>query len=127
MTKDDTDDARTGDIPDKQSAGPRKSRTIRFSDSEWNRVETAANEQGISTAEFVRNAAICVADVKPQEQSGKISPGLIALIESTYRYTYFLSTLKRDELIREQRSAEVDDMVQAARASQSLLLNKTSD
>ena len=35
----------------------RSPRSIRFSDSEWERVETAADGRGIAAAEFVRHAA----------------------------------------------------------------------
>ena len=44
MTKDDPIGADTDANPDKKPSAPRKSRTIRFSDSEWAQVETAANQ-----------------------------------------------------------------------------------
>ena len=127
MTKDDTDGARTGDFPDKKYADPRKSRTIRFSDSEWNQVETAANEQGIPAAQFVRDAALSATHGKSVEDVGTLPPGLVKLIETTYRYAYILATLKRDELIRSRRGDEMEELVRAARESQSLLLNQPSE
>lgn len=127
MTKDDPNGAETGENPDRKSAGPRKSRTIRFSDSEWNRIESTANEHGIPAAEFIRDAALGVATGKSEEDSGIIPPGIAALIESTYRYAYILATLKRNELIRERRADEVDEIVQAARESQALLMNQASE
>lgn len=127
MTKDHPNPAKTDTNPDKKPGGPRKSHTIRFSDLEWSQVETAANEQGIPAAEFVRYAALRLAGGKFGEDSGVLPPGIIALIESTYRYSYILATLKRNELIRERRGDEVNDMVKAARQAQALLLKQASD
>ena len=126
MTKDDPSGANAGTNPDRKPAAPRRSHTIRFSDSEWNRVETAANAQAIPAAEFVRDAALSLAGGKSGEDSGNISPGIVSLVESTYRYAYILATLKRNEMIREQRGNEVNEMVRAARESQSVLLNQAS-
>ena len=56
--------------PDTPDSGPdidekggesRRARSIRFSDPEWETVETAATERGMSAAEFARHAALGVA------------------------------------------------------------------
>ena len=127
MTMDDPSSAKNHPNADTIRSGPRKSRTIRFSDSEWAQVETTAKDQGIPAAEFVRDAALHATARASGNDSGQISPGIIALIESTYRYAYILATLKRSELMSERRGDEVDEVVRAARESQALLLNRTSE
>ena len=126
MTKNTPGAARTGTNPDKNTTDPRKSRTIRFSDSEWKRVETAAKKQAMSVAQFVRRAALRLSGTDPAPDSANLSPEIVALIQSTYRYAYIAATLKRDELIREQRGDEVNAVVQAARESQALLLKQAA-
>lgn len=111
----------------KHAADPRTPRAIRFSEAEWERVRTAAAKRGISFGSFVREAAMTVAGADSVEDSGQLPPGLVALIEGTYRYTYILATLKREELIREQRGVEVENLVEAARKSQDLLLDRVSE
>ena len=56
-----------------------------------------------------------------------LPPGILELIKRTYRGTYILSTLKRDEMIHEGRGEELDRTVQAARDIQELLLTDTSN
>ena len=81
----------------------------------------------MASAEFVRDAALSVADGKSVDDLGKITPGIVTLIESTFRSAYFVATPKRDELTRERREDEVDEMVQAGRDVQALLLNRVSE
>ena len=102
----------------------RASRTIRFSDREWEQVSQAAARHDIaSPAEFVRNAAMAMAKDDSLMTGHVLSPGLVQLIEHTFRGVLFLSTLKRDELTREGREEEVESMVQAGREAQSKLLS----
>ena len=127
MTKYTPGAAQTGTNPDKKTTDPRKSRTIRFSDSEWKQVETAAKQRAMSVAQFVRRTALRLSGTDPAPDSATLSPEIVALIQSTYRYAYITATLKRDELIREQRGDEVNAVVQAARESQALLLNQAAE
>ena len=126
MTNDDPVGDNTATNPHKNTAAPRKSRTVRFSDSEWKQVETAAKERAMPAAQFVRRAALRLSGTDPTPDSANLPPEIVALIESTYRYAYIAATLKRDELIREQRGDEVNAVVRAARESQTLLLNQAS-
>ena len=100
----------------------RAPRTIRFSDAEWEKVEQAAREIGISPATFARNAALRAAADSEVDPAGALPPEFLELVKRIYRSTYILSTLKRDELIREGRREELDHTVQAARQAQALLL-----
>ena len=97
-------------------------RAIRFSDSEWKRVKMAAAEHDIPAAGFVRNAALAVAKGKSGADSPTFTPAIVELIKQTHRSAYILSTLKRDEMLREGRRKEIDDVVHAAREVQATLL-----
>ncbi len=105
----------------------RAPRTIRFSDTEWEKVEQAARGIGISPATFARNAAVRAAAVPKVDPAGALPPEFLELVKRIYRSTYILSTLKRDELIREGRREELDRTVQAAREAQALVLDHSSD
>ena len=100
----------------------RAPRTIRFSDAEWKEVEQAAREIGISPATFARNAALRAAAVSRVDPAGALPQEFMELVKRIYRSTYILSTLKRDELIRDGRREELDRTVQAAREAQAFLL-----
>ena len=103
---------------------PRTSRSIRFSDREWEQVSQAAAKHDMnSPAEFVRNAAMTMARNEALMTRGALSPGLVQLIEHTFRGVLFLSTIKRDEMTREGRGAEVESMVRAGMEAQSELLS----
>ena len=113
------------DTEEKQSQA-RTSRTIRFSDPEWERVEIAARKHGATAAEFIRNAALALAGEETGVDSGPIPSGITAQIERIYRGVYLLSTLKRDELLREGRKNELDRVMKDARESQASILDDTS-
>ena len=108
--------------PGTRHGDARTSRTIRFSDREWEQVSQAAARHDIaSPAEFVRNAAIAMARDESPTTRSTLSPGMVQLIEHTFRGVLFLSTLKRDEMIREGRQDEVESVIQAGREAQSEL------
>ena len=102
----------------------RTSRTIRFSDREWEQVSHAAARHDMnSAAEFVRNAAVTMAKDDSLLTRGSLPPGVVQMIEHTFRGVLFLSSLKRDELISEGRQDEVESMVREGRDAQSKLLS----
>ena len=80
----------------------RAPRTIRFSDSEWKRIDKLAIEHGVSSSELVRQTMIAMANgrfpVWFDVTSPALSAGLQTQIEKIYRATYMLVTLKRDEM-----------------------------
>ena len=122
MTDNDATEADT----DEKHSERRSPRTVRFSDPEWDKVEKAAAKRNLSPATFVRNAALADAANQNAMASGAVPPEVLELIKRIYRGTYMLSTLKRDEMIREGRGEEVDRTVQAARDIQDFLLDDTS-
>ena len=94
----------------------RRSRTIRFSDSEWQLVEDAALRQGIPASQLVRAATLAAAEDRLDRPAGTaLSPGHVALIEDIYRGVYLLTTLRGQELIHAKRKKELDEIVKDGR------------
>ncbi len=127
MSKNEQIGAEIGATPDEKQTDTRTPRAIRFSDSEWKRVKTAAAEYDLSVAEFVRDAALAFAGGRTGAESAAMPAGVVGLIERIYRGVYLLSTLKRDEMIREGRQDELDRIRKDARDSQASLLDGTSE
>ena len=126
MSENERTDAETGATPDEKQTDTRTPRAIRFSDSEWDEVKTAAAEHKIPAAEFVRDAALDLARNKNIADSAAMPPGIVALIERIYRSTYIVATLKRDEMPREGRGDELDEMIKLARETQATILEDAS-
>ena len=113
---------RTGSDDPEKRADTRRSKTIRFSDPEWELVERAAAERGIPAAEFARNAAMDAAEGR----IAALDAEMVETIRRIYRSTYIVATLKRDEMFREGREEEMKQMVEAARDSQASLATTAS-
>ena len=112
---------------DARSADSRTPRTIRFTDSEWAKVSRAAAAANISTATFARNAVLN-AIAEPAAASGSaLPPGILELVKRTYRSAYILSTLKRDDMIREGRQEQLEQTVRAARDAEAQVLGDASE
>ena len=102
--------------PGTRAGDPRRSRTIRFSDSEWQLIENAALRQGISASQLVRSVMLAAVEERlasPAEAA--LTPGHLALIEATYRAVYVLATINREEMLDAERANELDEIVAAAR------------
>ena len=116
--------------PESQEKGgeSRRVRSIRFSDSEWQVVEKAATERGMNAAKFVRHAALGVANGRFGAEPVALPSQYADLIEHIFCGTHLLVTLKRDDLIREGRGKELDELVKSTRALQeSILEPRTAD
>ena len=109
----------------------RSPRSIRFSDSEWARIDKLAIEQEISSSEFVRETVVGMIDGKfPawfDATASALPAGIQTLIETTYRGVYILATLKRDELYREERHEELDAVLEVAKSTQEAIMENASD
>ena len=101
--------------------GPRRTRGLRFSDSEWEEIRTAAEGDGQTVSEFVRDRLLAIARGNAAGDSAESLAPLAPLIERTFRYTWFLATRKRDEMIQEGRHEEIDNLVKEARELQERL------
>ena len=109
---------KTGANSPRSRTEPRAPRSIRFFDEEWSAIEEAAEARGMTAAELVRHAAVSLTRGKIGPNSPPIPAETVAQIERIYRGVYLLSTLKRDELIREGRQDECDRIGHDARKSQ---------
>ena len=105
----------------------RKTRSIRFSDSEWEEVRNAALADDLPAAEFVRERILAL--VRDREGAGApaVASPMAPLIERMFRYTWFLATERRDAMIREGREAELERLVGEARAFQESLSRNAPD
>ena len=110
-----------------RQADARKTRGIRFSDSEREEVKTAAERHAVPAAEFVREKIFDFARNPDGANFTAVPPSLAPLIERMFRYTWMLATLRRDELIREGRGEEIEKLVQEARVLQESLLRSPSE
>ena len=121
-----TSDAPESDpVTEEKGGESRRARSIRFSDSEWEAAENAATERGMNPAEFARHATLGVASGRYIADRGAIPPQHAHLIERIFRSTHILVTLKRDEMIREGRGEELDELVKATHAFQESLAKQT--
>ena len=99
----------------------RRSRSVRFLDSEWDRIEAFAESRGLIGSEFVRYA-VFAATANQGEATGRLAP----LIETTIRATHIMVTKMRDDMFQAGRRAELEKLVQSARTLQDELLRKRS-
>ena len=123
MTKTDRIEPESGDAPTANPGAARRTRGIRFSDSEWQEVKTAAELHDVPAAEFVRTKILDIARGRADAAPGSLTP----LIERTFRYTFVLATHKLDELTREGRGEEMEKLAREARAIQDRLQGGDSD
>lgn len=112
--KTDPTEPESGDRPTARPGAARRTRGIRFSDSEWEEVKAAAELHDVPAAEFVRTKIL---DAARSPASASLTP----LIERTFRYAYVLATHRHDELIREGRGEEMGKLAQEAQELQGQL------
>lgn len=117
-----SDAPESGPESDEKGGESRRARSIRFSDSEWEAVEKAAKKRGMNVAEFARHAAIGVATGRYGAGESTLPPEYAHLIERIFRSTHILVTLKRDEMIREGRGNDLDELVKTTRELQNSLI-----
>ena len=90
----------------------RRTRGIRFSESEWREVREAAERRGVPAAEFIR--ATVLAAARDRDNAPNLA-GLAPLIERTFRYAWVLATLRRDEMAAAGRGDEMERLVESAK------------
>ena len=120
-----SDASQSGPDPEEKGGESRRARSIRFSDSEWEAVEKAAGARGMNAAEFARHAALGVASGRYSGEQDGLPPQYADLIDRIFRSTHILVTLKRDELLRQGRGDELDELVKSTRSLQQTLLEGT--
>ena len=107
----------------KPASNPRTPRAIRFSESEWQQVRSAAAKRGISFGGFVREAALAHAAGPTEGESAGVRPGIEELIKQTFRYSFILASIKRDELVRDRRDRDIENIIELAGIAQDELLS----
>ena len=127
MTESDRNETAGGENAGDRAGDVRKTRGIRFSDSEWEEVKRAALAHEIPAAEFVRDRILALARGPEGAGSTPVPPLVGPLIERMFRYTWFLATEKRDAMVREGREKELDALVAEARAFQETLRRGAGD
>ena len=127
MSEDVRNEAAGGGTVPERAGDLRRTRSIRFSDSEWEEVKRAAREHDMPAAEFVRRTMLGLALGPEDAGAAPVPPSWAPLIERTFRYAWFLATEKRDAMLREGRGEEVDRLVAEARAFQESLRRGTPD
>ena len=124
-----TDSSRPGS--DGEDAGTpdetRKTRGIRFTQSEWEEIKAAALRHDVAAAEFVRMACLDAARADEEVDAQPRTTDLAPLVERTFRYCYLLATLRRDELIQDGRGDEVERLIATAREIQAGLQESRSN
>jgi len=116
MNEDERTEVAGGEAGAEKAGDARKTRGIRFSESEWEEVKTAAAAQEMPAAEFVRERILALARAPVSAEAASVPISMAPLIERMFRYTWFLATEKRDAMMREGRAEELDALVAEARA-----------
>ena len=121
MSEDDRNEAAGGENEPGKADDNRKTRSIRFSDAEWDEVRNAALAHDLPAAEFVRERILALVRAPESTDRAAVPASMAPLIERMFRYTWFLATEKRDAMLREGREAELEKLVGEARAFQESL------
>ena len=117
---------KSGEESETKPTESRTPRSIRFSNSEWAGIENEAKARGMNAAELVRHAALILATGKLTTQTGAFPSEITAQIERIYRGVYLLSTLKRDEMVRDGEREAFEKVHKSARESQTAIVNEAS-
>ena len=121
MSEDGRNEAPGAENTAEKSGDVRKTRGIRFSESEWEEVKRAAAAREMPAAEFVRERILALARAPASVEPDPVAGSTALLIERMFRQTWFLATEKRDAMVREGREDEAGALVAEARAFQETL------
>ena len=127
MSEDGRNEAAAAENTAERSGAARKTRGIRFSESEWEEVKRAAAAHEMPAAEFVREKILSLARAPESAEPGPLAGSMTPLIERMFRYIWFLATEKRDAMVREGREDEVDKLMAEARSFQESLRRNAAD
>ena len=127
MSEDTRNEAASGDSGAEKAGDARKTRGIRFSESEWEEVKNAAAAHEMPAAEFVREKMLALARGPESSDPAPVPVSMAPMIERMFRYIWFLATERRDAMLHEGRGEELDRLVAEARAFQESLRRDRSD
>lgn len=116
--------------PDKKSTGPSTPHSIRFPDSEWERIEREAKRRGTTAAALVRFASIGLADgelsAEIRENSAPFPSEILAWTKVIFNGVYLFATLKEEEMIRDGLEGELGRIGEGARTFNESVTNSDS-
>ena len=127
MSEEDRNEAVAGENTTEKPGDVRKTRGIRFSESEWEEVKKAAAAHEMPAAEFVRERILALARAPDGGDRTAVPASMAPMIERMFRYIWFLATEKRDAMAREGRQDELDALVAEARSFQKSLRRGAED
>ena len=127
MSEEARNEAAGGESGAEKAGDARKTRGIRFSESEWEEVKNAAAAHEMPAAEFVREKMLALARAPESADAPAPARSMAPLIERMFRYTWFLATERRDAMLHEGRGEELDRLVAEARTFQESLSRDPSD
>ena len=127
MSEDGRNEAAGGENTAEKSGDARKTRGIRFSESEWEEVKRAAAAHEMPAAELVRERILALARTPESVEASPVAASMAPLIERMFRLTWFLATERRDAMVREGRQEEVEKLIAEARAFQQSLRGNATD
>ena len=101
--------------------GKQTPRTIRFFDRDWERIETFAVMRGMTVTELIRATVLTALGEEPalEDSGGRLAPQ----VEQMFRYTHILATALRNEMLKNGRGDEMEELIRSARELQSELSN----
>ena len=100
-------------------------RTIRFYDRDWDRIETFALMRGMTTTELIRATVLAALGEEPAPTG--FGCQFAPQIERMFRYTHILATAMRNEMLKNGRGDELEELVRSARELQGKLSNGSTD
>ena len=127
MSENEKIEAPGGETGAEKAGDARKTRGIRFSESEWEEVKNAAAAHEMPAAEFVREKMLALARAPAGAEPAPVESSMAPLIERMFRYTWFLATERRDAMLHEGRGEELDKLIAEARALQESLSRDATD
>ena len=102
-------------------AATRRAHSIRFLESEWERIEAFAQDRGLTPSEFVRFATLAV--IEDGASLGRLAP----LIETTFRAAYMLMGKLNEDMLNAGEAKKLEALVADAEDVQAELLGGASD
>ena len=117
MNRHNADKGKTTDAGAKRSP-----HTIRFLDSEWERIEKFSEARGLAPAEYVRFSTLSA-----MADNCSSLARLIPIIEQTFRGTYVVASKMRYEMLEAGQDEKLGALIADARKVQQKLQDRATE
>ena len=94
----------------------RRAHSIRYLETEWERIEAFAEDRGLTPSEFVRFATL--AAIEDGASLGRLAP----LVKTTFRATYMMMSRLSEDLLEGGETEKLESLVADAEEVQEELL-----